>query len=233
MLTWLWCKGVSMEIFLFLVGYFVQFAASCILLYKIWKHKSIYGLSIDTQASYMLAVIARCVWSMETRLVETKFAYLELILSTAVAAGLSFMCYQFQHTAPKQSTPFLRVYATGPVALFLAFFFHPGDDWFTMQILVSYTMFQEAMGLLPQLWLMRKMHEVEPLTSHYVGLIVVARFIRMCFWGKMYFLGEHFLQLFFADVLHTLLSADYMYLWCRKLQYGGRLIYSQSAADAI
>ena len=31
-------------------GYFVQFAASCILLYKIWKHKSIYGLSIDTQA---------------------------------------------------------------------------------------------------------------------------------------------------------------------------------------
>ena len=56
-----------MEIFLFLVGrrlilqaafteidlnrgYFVQFGASCILLYKIWKHKSIYGLSIDTQA---------------------------------------------------------------------------------------------------------------------------------------------------------------------------------------
>ena len=47
------------------------------------------------------------------------------------------------------------------------------------------------------------------------------------------------------EVLHTLLSADYMYLWCRtclqrwrakfergearKLQYGGRLIYSQSA----
>ena len=61
----------GMEIFLFLVGrwlkksktvsdrgllecyqgYFVQFAASCILLYKIWKHKSIYGLSIDTQVS--------------------------------------------------------------------------------------------------------------------------------------------------------------------------------------
>eukprot|EP00913_Durusdinium_trenchii_P028961 g27155.t1 len=138
----------------------------------------------------MLAAVARCVWSMETRLVETKFAYLELILSTAVAVGLSFMCFQFQHTAPKQSTPFLRVYATAPAALVLAFFFHPGDDWFTMQILVSYTMFQEGMGLLPQLWLMRKMHEVEPLTSHYVGLIVVARFIRMCFWGKMYFLGQ-------------------------------------------
>merc|ERR1719432_612695 len=109
----------------------------------------------------------------------------------------------------------------------LALLFHPGDDWFSMQILVSYTMFQEAMGLLPQLYLMRKMHEVEAMTSHYVGLMVVARFFRMVFWGKMYFLGEHFLQLFFADILHTVLAADYMYLWCRKLQYGGRLVYSQ------
>merc|ERR1719237_1067522 len=122
----------------------------------------------------------------------------------------------------------LRVYVTAPASMVLATLFHPGDDWISMQILVSYTMFQEACGLLPQLWLMRKMHEVEPLTSHYVGLIVVARFVRMLFWLKMYFLGEHFLQLFFADICHTLLSADYMYLWCRKLRDGGRLVYSQA-----
>jgi len=217
-----------MEIFLFLIGYYVHFAASCLLIYKIWKYKSIYGLSIDTQAAYLLAAIARCVWSMETRLVETKFAYIELFFSTVANAGLAFLCFQFYHTTSRHSTPFLRIYATAPAALLLAFFFHPGDDWISMQILVSYTMFQEALGLLPQLWLMRKMHEVEALTSHYVGLIVVARFIRMIFWGKMYFLGEHFLQLLFADICHTLLSADYMYLWFRKLQYGGRLIYSQS-----
>jgi len=217
-----------MEIFLFLIGYLVQFSASCLLLWKIWKYKSIYGLSVDTQVSYLLASISRCIWSMETRLVETKVAYLELCLSTAAACGLCFLCWQLYHTTSKHSLPFLRVYATAPASLVLAFFFHPGDEWFSMQILVSYTMFQEAMGLLPQLWLMRKMHEVEAMTSHYVGLIVVARFVRMLFWGKMYFLGEHFLQLFFADICHTLLSADYMYLWFRKLQHGGRLIYSQS-----
>lgn len=216
-----------MEVFLFIMGYYIHFGASCLLLYKIYKHKSIYGLSVDTQAAYFLAVVARCIWVLETRLVETYFAYLELALSTAAAAGLTFLCYQFYHTTSKHSTPFLRVYATAPVALILAFFFHPGDDWWSMQILVSYTMFQEAMGLLPQLWLMRKMHEVEPLTSHYVGLIVVARFVRMLFWVKMYFLGEHFLQLLFADILHTLFSADYMYLWFKKLKYGGRLVYSQ------
>jgi len=216
-----------MEIFLFILGYYVHLLASGLLLYKIYKHKSIYGLSVDTQACYLLAAFARCIWVMETRLVETTFAYLELMLSTIAAIGLAFLCYQFYHTTTKHSVYFLRVYITAPTAMVLAFLFHPGDDWFSMQILVAFTMYMEAFGLLPQLWLMRKMHDVEPLTSHYVGLIVVARFVRMLFWMKMTFLGEHFLQLLLSDVLHTVLSADYMYLWFRKLKNGGRLIYSQ------
>mmetsp|Transcript_94953 Transcript_94953/g.268185 ORF Transcript_94953/g.268185 Transcript_94953/m.268185 type:complete len:221 (-) Transcript_94953:107-769(-) len=217
-----------MEIFLFILGYLVQAAASGILFYKIYKHKSIYGLSVDTQVAYLLAAISRCVWVLETRLVETKLAYFELLVSTAAACGLAFLCFQLYHTTSKHSPPFLRVYATAPAAMVLALLFHPGDDWFSMQILVAFTMYMEAFGLLPQLWLMRKMHEVEPLTSHYVGMVVVARFIRMVFWIKMYFLGEHFLQLLFADICHTVLSADYMFLWFMKLKYGGRLIYSQS-----
>lgn len=217
-----------MEVFLFVLGYWVQFAASCLLVVKISKHKSIYGLSIDTQVSYLLASLSRCVWSLETRLVETKLAYLELLCSTVASIALGILCWQLYHTTSKHSIPVLRVYITAPICLLLAFLFHPGEDWMSMQILVSYTMFQEAMGLLPQLYLMRHMHEVEAMTSHYVGLIVVARAIRMVFWGKMYFLGEHFLQLFFADICHTLLSADYMYIWVRKLKDGGRLIYSQA-----
>jgi len=221
-----------MEVFLFILGYYVHLAASCLLFYKIWKQKSIYGLSVDTQGAFLLAAIVRCIWSLETRLVESAivgfFVYLELLLSTVAACGLTFLCYQLYHTTSKHSTPYLRVYATAPAALVLAFFFHPGEGWMSMQILVAFTMYQEALALLPQLWLMRKMHEVEPLTSHYVGLIVCARVVRMIFWGKMFMLGEHFLQLFFADVLHTIMSADYMYLWLRKLKDGGRLIYSQS-----
>jgi len=218
--------ATAMEIFLFILGYYVHFAASCVLFWKIYKQKSIYGLSVDTQAAYLLAVISRCVWVMETRLVETKLAYLELMLSTVSAFGLSYLCFTYYHTTSKHALPYLRVYATAPTALVLAFFFHPGDDWFSMQILVAYSMYQEALGLLPQLWLMRKMHEVEPMTSHYVAMVVVSRFIRMVFWLKMYFLGEHFLQLLFADICHTLLSADYMYLWFKKLRYGGKLVYS-------
>eukprot|EP00929_Paragymnodinium_shiwhaense_P016201 TRINITY_DN124405_c0_g1_i1.p1 TRINITY_DN124405_c0_g1~~TRINITY_DN124405_c0_g1_i1.p1 ORF type:complete len:221 (-),score=66.78 TRINITY_DN124405_c0_g1_i1:235-897(-) len=215
-----------MEIFFFILGYYVQLAASAFLFYKIHKQRSIYGLSVDTQACYLLATLARCIWVMETRLVETFFAYLELFLSTVAACGLCFLCYKFYHTTVKHSIYYLRVYITAPAALVLAFVMHPGDTWFSMQILVAFTMYMEALGLLPQLWLMRKMHEVEPLTSNYVGLIVIARFVRMLFWIKMFYLGEHFLQLLFADICHTLLAADYMYLWFKKLKDGGKLVYS-------
>lgn len=215
-----------MEIFLFIMGYYVQLCASGVLGYKIFKQRSIYGLSIDTQVAYLLAVLSRCVWVMETRLVETKFAYLELFGSAISAVVLTYLCWMHRHTNTKHAHPILTVFCTAPAAMVLAFFFHPGDDWISMQILVSYTMFQEALGLLPQLWIMGRCHEVEPLTSHYVGLLVIARFIRMCFWGKMYFLGEHFLQLLFADILHTICAAQYMYLWVRKLRHGGSLVYT-------
>jgi|EP00927_Polykrikos_kofoidii_P075371 ER lumen protein retaining receptor len=217
-----------MEIFLFILGYYVQVAASCLLVFKIHKQRSIYGLSVDTQLCYLLSIVVRWVWVMETRLVETKLAYLELILSTVAASGLSFLCYQYNHTTSKQPNKFLRIYFTAPAALVLALIFHPGDDWISMQVLIAFTNYLEAFALLPQLDLMRKMHEIEPLTSHYVGLIVVARFVRMLFWIKMTMLGEHFLQLMFSDICHTLLSADYMYLWFRKLKDGGRLVYSHS-----
>jgi|EP00927_Polykrikos_kofoidii_P068492 hypothetical protein len=217
-----------MEIFLFILGYYVHFAASCLLIYKINKQKSIYGLSVDTQLSYLFSIVVRWIWVMETRLVETKLAYLELILSTGAACSLTFLCYQYNHTTSKQPNSLLRIFSTAPAAMALAFIFHPGDDWFSMQILVAFTNYIEAFGLLPQLNLMRKMHEIEPLTSHYVGLIVVARFVRLLFWIRMNQLGEHFLQLLFSDICHTLLSADYMYLWFRKLKDGGRLVYSHS-----
>lgn len=87
-------------------------------------------------------------------------------------------------------------------------------------------MYMEALALIPQLYLMRHMIEIEPLTSHYVGFLVIARIIRMVFWFEMYMLGENFIDLFISDLVHTVLSADYLFLWCKKLRFGGRLVYS-------
>jgi len=215
-----------MDIFLFVLGYIIQCCAACLLMFKIWKSRSIYGLSVDTQICFMVANIVRCVWTLDTRLVETNFAYLELISSCLASVGCCYMCYTYYHTTTMHALSYLKWYVLSAVALVLAFFFHPSDQWIDIQILVAFTMYIEALGLLPQLWLMRKMYDVEPLTSHYVGLLIIARGCRMIFWGVLFWMGEHFLQLFLADILHSVFAADYMYLWCKKLKSGGRLIYT-------
>ena len=38
-----------------------------------------------------MAVFSRCVWVMVTRLVETTFAYIELMLSTVAVCGLAYL----------------------------------------------------------------------------------------------------------------------------------------------
>jgi len=98
--------------------------------------------------------------------------------------------------------------------------------WTLETRLVAFTMYLEALGMIPQLWLMRKTTYVEPLTSHYVLLIVVSRLCRMIFWGVLFFRGEHFLQLFLFDLMHTVCAADYVYLWVKKLRTGGKLVYA-------
>jgi ER lumen protein retaining receptor len=214
------------DIIFFIVGYCIQLGASGVLLYQVTAKRTFYGLSQDMQIMFCLACFTRCIWTLDTRLVETFFAYLELLLSTAASVGLCLYSHKYRYTNVKAPPYFLSVWVLTPVGVVLSILFHPGTAWFSYQTLIAFTMYIEALALIPQLYLMRHMIEIEPLTSHYVGLLVIARIFRMVFWFEMYMLGENFIDLFISDLVHTILSADYLFLWCKKLRHGGRLVYS-------
>ena len=221
-----------MDIFLFVLSYLIQLLASGILLYKIWSVRSVYGLSLDTQVCLLLATISRCVWTLNTRIIETHavltiIAAMELFLCTLSGALFAYLFRNFRHTSIT-ATPFALSYPVlMMIATVLAYLVNPGK-WFAVsnQILVAFTIYIEAVALAPQLWMVRKIGDVEALTSHYIGLLVIARIVRMLFWIVIFFDGQRFLCLFVADLLHTALSADYLYLWINKLRNGGRLVYS-------
>jgi len=221
-----------MDIQIFVLSYIIQLVASGILLHRIQTVKSIYGLSVDSQICLLLATLSRCVWTLNTRIMETNFlltifAAFELLASCLAAIWLVGSFFKLRHTTTQQCPKFLSARVIAPITLLLAVLINPGN-WLnmTVQVLVAFTMYLEAAALIPQLWLVRKMEDVEALTSNYVGILIIARAVRMIFWVIMFFDGQKFICLFTADVLHTALSADYLYLWVRKLRHGGRLIYS-------
>lgn len=221
-----------MDIFIFVLSYLIQLSASGILLHRINKVKSIYGLSFDSQICLLLATLSRCVWTLKTRIVQTNvmftfIAALELLASTVAAVWLVRLFFNLQHTTTQQCPRILSAKVLVPVTTVLAFLVNPGN-WFSfsVQVLVAFSMYMEAAALIPQLWLVRRMDDVEALTSHYVGILIISRAVRMIFWVVMFFDDQHFFCLFTADIVHTALSADYLYLWIRKLRHGGRLVYS-------
>ena len=101
----------------------------------------------------------------------------------------------------------------------LSFFFHPGskNEWYiSKQMLVSFTMYMEAIGLLPQIYLIRKHKEVEAMTGHYMFCLAVSRFLRLIFWLQMFWDGDWVGYLVIADLIHTLLLSDFTYFYIKQ-----------------
>ena len=76
-------------------------------------------------------------------------------------------------------------------------------------------MYMEAIGLLPQIYLIRKHKEVEAMTGHYMFCLAVSRFLRLIFWLQMYLKGDSFLYLVIADLIHTILLSDFTYFYVK------------------
>jgi ER lumen protein retaining receptor len=221
-----------MDIFLFVLSYLIQLIASAILIYRVWSLRSVNGLSIDTQICLLSSVISRCIWTLNTRIIGSSavlagLALLELFLSLFACVSLILFFRKLRHTILHSVPLGVSAVVLIPVTLTFAYVVNPGR-WFALssQILVAFSMYVEAVALAPQLLIARRIGDVEALTSHYIGLLVISRIVRMIFWVFMFIDGQSFLCLFIADLLHTILSTDFLRLWFKKLRHGGRLVYS-------
>ena len=217
-----------MDIHLFVLGYYIQLLASGALLLRVTLSKSVAGISFDSQALLLISALARLIWVYWTRLVQTRFmavlVYAELGLSIASSVFLIRSMFK-SGSLRRPAEKLLRYESLTMICMFLSLLVNPGNKWVTMQILVAFSIYVEAAVLFPQLHTLRKTEVVETLTSHFLGLLILARFVRMIFWGYLFFQGQKFLGLFAADVIHTVLSADFFYLWFRKLRYGEQINY--------
>lgn len=210
------------ESVLFIGGYVIQTIGNGLLLSQVLKKKSVYGLAVETQLAYLLSTISRCIWSLDTRLVETKIAYFELFISLLISTILLWSCFRYQYTnvvgknARKMEPKVVSMMLIG--SALLAILIHPGSKFWSVQILVAFSIYLEAVALLPQLAFMRRMVEIEPLTSLSVSLLVISRITRLGFWISLFYQGENFFGLFLADVIHCIFTADYLINWIKKFR---------------
>ncbi|CDW83844.1 er lumen protein retaining receptor [Stylonychia lemnae] len=184
-----------------------------------------YGVSIDTQICLMFAAVARVLWMWDTQLTKLTISMIEIILAVGMHAYIIFLCYQYKDTIYKGIK---EKYLKSPVLILACAVFsvilHPGtkgDFFFTLQMLVSFTIFLEAVALIPQLLHLRQNRDPEGLTSTYLYCLGGSRSVRFFFWIAMITNNDTFWYLILADLIHTFLLIGFFYLYRQTLKSGG------------
>ncbi len=141
--------------------------------------------------------------------------YLEIFLAIGT---LSYAIYLYQINKVRnyysnviQLPIYLKLYVLIPIIVILSFLFNPGDNWFSSQFFVAFGIFSEALGLIPQLYIIKKSKDAGDLSELYIVFLGIARFFRLFFWIYSYIDGNNFTSLMIADVIHTIALSNFIY----------------------
>ena len=77
----------------FVFGYILEDIGICLLIYKITKQKSIYGVSIDSQICLLVATISRICFFTDTQLPTLTIAMAELMVAVFLHSYIVFKCF--------------------------------------------------------------------------------------------------------------------------------------------
>ena len=114
----------------------MEHIGNAIMIYKLHKQRSMYGISVDTQPCLLISTYARIFWITDTQLIKLNLAVLEIVLSVLLHSYLVYLCFKFKDSIYKGIKEF---YLKSPVlivvCLILSTIFHPGnkgDFFFTL-----------------------------------------------------------------------------------------------------
>lgn len=89
------------------------------------------------------------------------------------------------------------------------------------QILWTFSIYLEAVAILPQLFLVSKTGEAETITSHYLFALGSYRALYLLNWIYRYFAEDYYdLITIIAGVVQTVLYCDFFYLYITRVIKG-------------
>jgi ER lumen protein retaining receptor len=209
---------MSFVLWLFEFGYILQHAATIFQIFRIQSRKSTEIISLETNILFLIGAISRTVWMWDSMLKGFFLAYVEMILGISSLVYIIYLYRRYKVntlvTNVIRLPAFMRVEVLLPIICLLSFFFHPGakgEYYFTLQMFVSLSIFSEAIGLLPQWYIISKEKDTGNISQFYVVFLGFARLLRLIFWIQMYYQGQKFGSLIVADLIHCALLFNFVY----------------------
>ena len=130
---------MAFELWLFEGGYLLQHIATLFQIMKILRKRSNELVSLETNVLFLIGALSRIGWMWDS-------------LGYIIYLFFKNSSQNYVYNA-KPLPYYLKLYVLIPVVIILSFLFNPGDQMFSSQVFVSLGIFSEAIGLIPQLYM--------------------------------------------------------------------------------
>lgn len=198
-----------------LCGDLSHLLAIIILILKIWKTKSVSGISGKSQILFALVFTTRYL-DLFTNFVSPYNTCMKIIFLVTSYATCYFIYAKFKHTFERESDSFRIEYLILPVILLSVIVQH--DKLEPMEILWTFSIYLESVAILPQLFMVSKTGRAESITSHYLFALGSYRALYILNWIYRYHYESYFDGIAVAaGVIQTVLYCDFFYLYITKV----------------
>ena len=194
----------------------MHLASIAILLLKIITTRSAQGISFKSQVLYAVVFAARYM-DLFTHFVSIYNTLMKLIFIGTSLLILYLMKVQFKTSWDEKLDTFRIEYLILPCAV-LSLLFHYQSRFNLMEILWAFSIYLEAVAIVPQLFQLTRTGEAETITSHYLFALGGYRALYLLNWTYRYFSERHFNDWIavIAGLIQTALYADFFYVYVTK-----------------
>lgn len=211
------------------LGAGVQFFGFQMLLSKVQRHKSVAGISLRTVETYALVLFVKLCSTIfrqgylpVDRSGDFVYQFADILSLATVLRLIKYMRTTY-HATYQQEYDTMDISPVFPICVLMAIFIH-GDlnNSFFFDTIWTIHMNLDTVAMIPQLWMLSKIGEVESMTSHFVAAIVFSRACTFSFWSYGFQelrRGERInlcgYQLIAAHALQLLFAADFSYYYAK------------------
>ncbi|BGO92857.1 hypothetical protein NBRC10512_007977 [Rhodotorula toruloides] len=201
-----------------LLGDLSHLASIFILLNKIRKSRSARGISFKTQLIYLIVFLTRYLDLLTGPYISLYNTIMKLFFIGSSAYVLYLMKVKFRPTQDPAIDTLRLEYLLGPCAVLALIFNY---SFTPMEILWAFSIYLEAVGILPQLFMLQRTGEAENITTHYLFALGAYRALYIPNWVYRYFTEDTVDPIAVcAGIVQTALYSDFFYLFVTKVMRG-------------
>mmetsp|Transcript_18379 Transcript_18379/g.59421 ORF Transcript_18379/g.59421 Transcript_18379/m.59421 type:complete len:217 (-) Transcript_18379:61-711(-) len=206
-----------------LCGDMTHLLSIVVLLLKIHATKSCAGVSLRTQELYALVFV--------TRYLDLFYSFISPYntVMKLVFLGSSFTIIYLirkhkvvSQTYDKEQDTFRYMFLIGPCALLACLINH---EFTVTEILWTFSIYLEAVAILPQLVLLQRTNNVDNLTGNYIFLLGAYRGLYLLNWIYRYMTEPGYRQwiVWVSGIVQTCIYMDFFYYYIRSWKNNERL----------